>query len=159
MRFPLFLGLAILVAATGCSHKTTVTSTDGTTTVSTSNNGQTATITTKEGSATYGAGAVDTSKLGAPVYPGATAAEGGGMSASTTTGSSAMGAFSTADSFDAVYGWYKAHMPPGSEKMKMSSGGSDVAEFVAGKDADAVAVMISDKDGKTQIVITHNTKK
>ena len=160
MRISILLCLAVTLAATGCgSHKASVTTSDGSTTVSTSDDGKTATVTTKEGTVTEGAGAVDPSKLGAPVYPGATAGE-GGMQMAATTGSSAVAAFSTGDSFEKVYGWYQNHLPSGSEKMKVSAGGQDTAEFVTGDaDKDQVAVMITAKDGRTQIVITHNTKK
>ena len=148
-----------LVFTAACAKKTTTVTTSDGSTVTTSNDNQTATIQTKDGTATYGAGAVDTAKLGAPVYPGASKSE-GGMSVAASNGASAMASFSTGDSFDQVYTWYKGHMPAGAEKMKMSAGGQDTAEFVTGEQSnDQVAVMVTAKDGKTQIVITRNTKK
>ena len=160
MRTSAVFSLAVIVALSGCSHKTTISTGNGTATVTTSQDNKTATIQTKEGTVTLGAGAVDASKLGAPLYPGAKQNEGGAMTVAGGEGGSSVAAFTTEDSFDKVYDWYKGQMPAGSEKMKMSTAAGDMAQFVSGaNDKDQTTVMITSKDNKTSIVISHNTKK
>jgi hypothetical protein len=117
------------------------------------------TVHTKDGDATIG-GSVDTSKLGAPVYPGATTDPNsqGSLSASSNTGSTVIATYQTPDTFDKVYDYYKSQMPAGSEGMKMSMGGISTAAWQVGKDGgpDIVLVQVtSDKDGKVKILISH----
>ncbi|HTA37932.1 MAG TPA: hypothetical protein VK760_02590 [Candidatus Acidoferrales bacterium] len=120
------------------------------------------TVTTKDGTATIGGG-VDPSKLGAPVYPGATIDPDaqGSISAQTPEGSTYIQMFKTPDGFDKVYDFYKAQMPAGSEGMKMSMGGASSATWQVGKDGgpDQVLVQVNaDKTGKVSILITHVIK-
>jgi hypothetical protein len=147
------LGIALALAAlTACSnHK--VYSANGTT-VSTDTSNKTVTVQTSGGTLTMGAN-VDAASLGVPIYTGATQQQGGSMSVTSKQGSGQMAAFETSDSFDKVYAFYKSKMPAGSEKMKVDAGGSSMAEFVTGGDKPGpkTMVMITQKDGKTSIVI------
>lgn len=153
------LALALL-AACGGGHKTTTYNENGQSgSVTTDNSGKTTTYQNDKGEkAVVGQGAVDTSKLGAPVYPGSAAAADNALNVTSKTGTAQMASFTTDDAFDKVYQFYKDKMPAGSEKMKMDSGGSSVAEFVAGEEKTGqTTVMITTKDGKTQILISHGT--
>jgi hypothetical protein len=147
MRISTALCLLSILALTACgSQKATVTK-----------NGSTTTYESTEGKVTVGQGAVDVSKLGAPLYPGASQSEdNASMSVTTSSGSGVIASFSTNDSFDKVYAWYQAQMPKGSEKMHVSQSGSSIAEFLTAENtADQTLVMVSSKDNQTQIVITH----
>jgi len=159
MRAVFIAGLAAVLVA-GCSgHKQTYVTQQGTTTVETNNNNQTVTVNSKEGTSTYGKGAVDPAKLGIPVYPGATTTE-GGISGKTAQGAGEIVALSTKDPFDKVYAWYQQHMPAGSEGMHMSNAGSSVATFKIGKENDKEqrSVMISSEKDKTSILLSHSVK-
>jgi hypothetical protein len=165
--------LAALLMTSACSNKAA--STDASATAAATDapsapadaSGATATpasmsVHTKDGDATIG-GAVDPSKLGAPVYPGATTDPNsqGSLSASTSSGSTVIATFQTPDSFDKVYDFYKAQMPAGSEGMKMSAGGVSTAAWQVGTDGgpDIVLVQVtSDKDGKVRIMMSHVIK-
>lgn len=159
MRIALAFAAAAVVLLAACSNKHTIYTKNGTATVETQNGGQTTTYQSKEGKVTIGKGAVDTSKLGAPVYPGAgQGSDAVAMNVNSKTGSGQMATFTTTDSFDKVYAWYKQQLPKGAEKMKLDSGGSSIAEFVMGEEKTGqTMVMLSAKDGKTQITITHGT--
>lgn len=141
------------LAACGGGQKTTYTTANGTATVT--KNGSTTTYESKEGKVTVGA--VDPSKLGAPVYPGATQTEdNSSISVTSSKGSGTMASFTTADKFPAVEAWYKAHLPKGSEKMDVNEGGNAIADFTMAENTpNQTLVMITGKDGQTQIVITH----
>jgi hypothetical protein len=148
--------VAIVVLVACGAHKTTVTTSSGDATVTQDQNGQSTTVQTKEGTVTVGK-SLDPAALGAPVYPGANTND---ASTVSVTGASAgsMAAFKTTDDFDKVYDFYKSHMPDGSEKMKMASGGTSVAEFQASGADGETAVQISGKPGETDILITHKPK-
>lgn len=149
--------LFAVVALVACgAHKTTVTTSKGDATVTQDQNGQSTTVQTKEGTVTVGK-SVDPAVLGAPVYPGANANDTGTVSV-TGANAGSMAAFRTSDDFDKVYGFYKSHMPGGSEKMKMTSGDSSVAEFQSTGADGETAVQISGKTGETDIIITHKPK-
>ena len=150
------LPVVALIVASACSaHKTTVQTDQGPATVTTSNDNKTTTIESKEGKVTVGSD-IDTSKLGAPLYPGAEKSE-GGYSVQSAQGSGSMGSFKTSDDFDKVYAFYKSKMPQGSEKVKMSNGGESMATFdVQDAKAGETSVMIDSKGaGETAILITH----
>ncbi|HET9030214.1 MAG TPA: hypothetical protein VFN49_08555 [Candidatus Aquilonibacter sp.] len=158
MRVYAALAALMLVAAVGCSHKTTVETDHGPATVTTSNDNKTVTVESKDAKVTVG-GEIDASKLGAPLYPGAEKSE-GSYSMQSAQESGSMATFSTKDDFDKVYEYYKAHMPQGSEKMKMSNGGESVASFsVIDPKKGETSVMITAKDGQTQILISHKDAK
>ncbi len=150
----------IAVLLSGCSHKQTVVTSQGNATVERSNDNQTVTVTSKEGTTTYGKGAVDPAKLGLPLYPGATATVGGIAGHSVLQGSGEVVALSTSDSFDKVYQWYHDHMPAGSETMHMTNAGSSIATFQVGKNTDKEqrAVMITSDKDKTSIMLSHSIK-
>ncbi len=155
MRISAVLCLISVAALAACgSQKTTYTTANGTATVT--KNGGTTTYESKAGKITVGAG-VDLSKLGAPVYPGATQNdENSAMSVSSSKGSGTVAAFSTSDKFSSVEAWYKARLPKGSEKMNANTGDSSIAEFVTSAGTpNQTSVMITTQDGKTQLVITH----
>jgi hypothetical protein len=150
--------LAALLVLSGCSHKTTV-SNDGTT-VTTNGDNQTVTVQGKEGTVTAGKGAVDTAKLGLPIYPGADASQNAGWSGQSKEGSGAMAVLTTKDSFDKVYQWYKSQMPAGSEKMHMTADSGSSAVFQIGKEGDkeTKSVTISGEKDTTTIMLASGTK-
>ena len=146
------LSLAVL-AACGGGEKTTYATANGTGTVT--KNGNTTTYESKEGKVTVGA--VDPSKLGAPLYPGASQTEeNSSISVTSSKGSGTMASFTTTDKFATVEAWYKAHLPKGSEKMNVNEGGGSIAEFTMAENTpNQTLVMITGKGSATQIVITH----
>lgn len=160
MRISAALFAVALIACAGCSsHKTTVETDQGPATVTTSNDNKTTTVETNQGKVTVGAD-VDPSKLNAPVYPGASKNDAGGYSVEGSEGNASMAAFKTSDDFEKVYEYYKAHMPSGSEKMKMASGGESVATFALEDAKGQTTVMITSKTaGETDILITHKDGK
>lgn len=157
MRITAGLSLLCIAALTACGggQKTTYSTANGTATVT--NNGATKTFENKEGKVTVGKGAVDVSKLGAPLYPGASQTEdNASISVTTASGQGTMASFTTTDAFQKVEAWYKAQLPKGSEKMNVNQGGASIAEFVTNENsANQTLVMVSSKDGKTQIIISH----
>ena len=161
MRLISVLCLVLLVGTlTGCSgHKQTIVTKEGGATVETNQSNDTTTITTNEGTAVVGKNAVDLSKLDVPVYPGASS-ESGGLSVQSKEGNQQIAMLTTADSFDKVYEWYKSHMPAGSEKLHMTTGGSSVAQFAIGTESDKSfkSVMITEATGKTAIQIVIGPK-
>jgi len=160
MRIAAILCTLSLLAAAGCGSGKT--SHVGDATVTTSSDDKTTTVSVGDKTVTTGSNAVDASKLGAPVYPGATADENGGsLSFSGSEGSSDTAMFKTPDSFDAVYQYYKAQLPAGSEKMKLAMNGSSTASFQTGDpDKDFVSVTVMAKDGEpgTTLTINHTVK-
>lgn len=155
------VSVALLVCAlTGCSgHKQTIVTKEGGATVETNQTNDTTTITTTKGTAVVGKNAVDLSKLDVPVYPGASS-ESGGLSVQSKEGNQQIAMLTTSDSFDKVYEWYKSHMPAGSEKLHMTSGGSSVAQFAIGTESDKrfKSVMITEATGKTSIQLVVGSK-
>jgi hypothetical protein len=152
-----------LIALAGCSsgHKTTIVTSGGTVTTDTSADSKTTTITTQGATETVGQNAVDPAKLGLPVYPGASTAEGGGWAMQSKTGGGEVVTMTTTDSFDAVEAWYKSKMPAGSETLSMKSGDTSSAMFAVGKEGDPEqrGVMINGEKGKTTIMLTHSVKQ
>jgi hypothetical protein len=148
------------IAFAGCSHKVTVQTSQGTVSVDQGANGST-TIKSNSGEVAIGKGAVDPASLGLPVYPGATQSkDNASVSVSDTSkgGGSQFVILTTTDPFDKVYEYYKGQLPAGSEKMKVSSGDSDVAQFQVGSDKDQKVVMLTGAKDKTTIELTHQTK-
>lgn len=154
-----FVFCIVAILLTGCSHKQTYTTKEGTTTVEGTGSNQTVTIHSKEGTATYGKAAVDPAKLGIPVYPGATTTE-GSMAGTSAQGSGEVVTLSTTDSFDKVYSWYQAHLPAGSQKMHMSTDSGSVASFEVGENSkEQRSVMITSEKDKTSILLSHSVKR
>ena len=156
MRVLSGVALAALVIVAGCSAKKTVYNSDGSTVTSDSGN-KTVTVQSSAGTLTMGQSAVDASKLGVPVYPGATQSQ-GGFAYNGSHGSGQMTSLTTSDGFDKVYAWYKSRLPADAEKMKSSSGDSSFAEFVTGAEGSPhTTVMISSKGTQTSIVLSKGT--
>jgi len=164
MRFSSqLLALAALAFVAACSsHASDQSSSAGATAAATAaasegseaTPGQGTTITTDKGQVTIG-GSVDPAKLGVPVYPGATQAE-GGMSVNSASGSGSVTQFKTNDAFDKVYDFYKSKLPGDSEKMKM---GSSMAMFtIKNADSSDTLVQITAGQGVTAVTITHSLK-
>lgn len=154
------VAMAVLMVLAACSSSKKVYSGNGTT-VTTDSNEKTVTVRSSEGTMTMGKGVVDAASLGVPIYAGATQDE-GAFSVTGAKGSAQMIAFTTSDSFENVYQFYHSKMPAGSEKMKVDSGDSSVAEFVTGSDKPGevqTMVMISKKGDKTAIVVTKGTNE
>ena len=154
----LSLAAAVLVIAPGgaCTKHTTTVET-GSGTVTTSGDAKTTTIQGKDATAVVGANAVDPAKLGVPIYPGAVQQE-GSIAVAGKEGGGAMVSFKTADAFDKVYDFYKSKLPADAQSMKSESGNESVAQFHVGTSAEGTAVMISAKQGETDIIITRATK-
>lgn len=151
------LSLAVALTACGSHRTTTIQTSDGTATVTTSQDNKNVTVQTKEGTTSIGQ-SVDAGKLGAPVYPGAQANSQGAITSSTDKGTSVMAGFKTSDPFAKVEAFYKQQLPAGSEKMNLTSNHSSMASFqLGGSDAsDQVAVQVtSSKPDETDILITH----
>lgn len=162
MRLSVLCVIAASLSLCACGgHKsTTVYTGSDNATVTTTDDNKTTTVETKEGTYTAGKDAVDVTKLAIPVYPGANKSDdSGGYSMSGKEGSAQVVMLTTPDSFDKVYAWYKAQLPKGAETMKVSNGGTDMAQFATGVQSnDQSTVMIEAKDGKTQILISHQQK-
>jgi hypothetical protein len=152
-----------IIALAGCSsgHKTSVETNGGTVTTETSADQKTTTVTSQGSTVKMGQGAVDPAKLGLPVYPGATAADGGSWAMQSKEGGGEMVTLTTTDAFDKVEAWYKSKLPAGSEAMNMTSGDSSSAVFKIGKEADSdqSSVLINGEKDKTTITLTHQAKK
>jgi hypothetical protein len=151
--------VAALVAVTACGgHKTTY-SANGTT-VTTDEANKTTTVTTGQGSTTVGTGAVDTSKLGVPMYPGATTAGNGEISTQTGQGTGEMVTFKTVDDFSKVEAYYKSRLPAGAEKINMTLNDGSMAEFQIGDQTTALmtVVTVTGKQGETDILVSSRTK-
>jgi hypothetical protein len=152
-----------LIALAGCSsgHKTTVVTNGGTVTTDTSADSKTTTITTQDSSMKVGQNAVDPAKLGLPVYPGASTAEGGGWAMQSKSGGGEVVTLTTTDSFDTVEAWYKSKMPADSETLNMKTGDTASAIFAEGKEGDKEqrSVMINGEKDKTTIMLSHSVKQ
>jgi hypothetical protein len=173
MKFALGWLIAAGVALTACSHDASATnaaasptssSDSSTVTVHDANgdtvtsSGKTVTVQSSGGTSSLAGGPVDPAKLGAPVYPGATANANGSLSAVTPKSATYVASFNTPDDFEKVYGFYKAQMPAGSEQLKAIVGADSAARFQTGDaDKDQVTVNISTKAGATTIAIAHIT--
>jgi hypothetical protein len=156
----IWAALAAAIALAGCATSKHTYSANGTT-VTTDNTQNTVTVRASGETMTVGNGVVDASKLGVPIYAGAKQEE-GGYSITGAKGEAQMASFATPDSFDRVYAFYHSKMPAGSEKMKVDSGDSSIAEFVVGNGAPGsrqTVVMISKKGTGTSIVVTKGTNR
>lgn len=160
MRGVALVLMAAVIVLAGCSSSKKVYSGNGTT-VTTDTNDKTVTVQSSEGTMKMGKDVVDPASLGVPIYAGATQDE-GALSVTGAKGSAQMTAFTTPDSFDKVYDFYKSKMPAGSQKMKIDEGDSSVAEFVTGSEKPGdvqTMVMISKKGDKTSIVVSKGTNE
>lgn len=78
-----------------------------------------------------------------PNYPGST------QVMSTTANGVTSSVSTTKDGFDAVYGWYKAHLPANAEQERATIGGAEEAVFKIGDSA----VSVTSANGQTEINI------
>jgi hypothetical protein len=161
MAVSVCLFAAVLAACTG--KKTTVSTPGGNVTVEQGPNGQsTTTIKSGQGEVKFGKGAVDPASIGLPLYPGATQSDEGSMSLSHSANGEGgqVLVMTTGDDFDKVYDFYRSQMPAGSEKLKMSSGGSQMASFQVGDTGakDSKSVVIRASNGKVTIELLRSTK-
>jgi hypothetical protein len=159
-RFGVFTLALLVVGGVACSkgRSTTVSTGNGTATVTQSQDNQTTTVTSKEGTMIAGKNAVDPATLGVPVYTGATQQE-GGYSITDAQGGGQVVALKTPDAFDKVYAFYKSQLPPSAETMKTESNGSAYALFRVGTDKNGATIVLEQKQGDatTTIVITKAT--
>lgn len=159
-RFAIAVALTLAVCACTDAHKSTVTTGNGAATVTTNEDNNTTTVQTKEGTFKTGKGAVDLVSLAVPIYPGAAASESGGYAMSGKQGNAQVVSLTSNDDFARVYAWYKAQMPAGSEKMRITSGATRMAEFALGENTkDTRTVMIQAQQRRTSILISHNVKR
>ncbi len=161
MRWRSTIALLLLsLVLVSCSSKKTIQTQQGTTTVETNPLHNTVKVTSQQGTAIIGRGAVDPKALSLPLYPGAIAAQTGGMAATTKEGTSHVVSLTTKDPFNQVYQWYKGHMPAGSEQLHMEAASGSIATFLIGKegDPDQRSVQIQANQGTTTILLSHITK-
>ena len=161
MRWHSLIAVSLAVLALeACSSKKVIQTQTGTTTIETNALHNTVKVTSKQGTAVIGKGAVDPSALGLPFYPGAISSQTGGMAATTQEGSSHVVSLTTKDPFDQVYQWYKGHMPAGSEQLHMEAASGSIATFLIGKqgDRDQRSVQIQASQNTTTILLSHITK-
>jgi hypothetical protein len=151
--------LAMLCVLTACSsHKATVVTSNGVETVTSTGTDadKKVTIQSKDSTMTFGQGAIDESKLGVPIYPGATNKSDGGYDVSSSKGSQQAASFETPDGFEAVYNFYKSHLPAGSQQIKMDEGESEIATFQIGTTTSPTTISVQiagKKAGDTAIAI------
>lgn len=160
MKRLLIVAIATLIALCACSTTRRVYTANGAT-VTTDTRQKTVTVQSSDGTMRMGKDVVDVTSLGAPVYTGA-AQDDSGLSVIGAKGSAQMAAFTTPDSFQKVYTFYKGKMPTGSQKMKVDAGDASVAEFVTGNSKAGemqTMVMISKRGVNTAIVITRGNQK
>jgi len=159
-RFGIFVLALLVVGGVACSkgRSVTVSTGNGTATVSQSQDNQTTTVTTKEGTMIAGKNAVNPATLGVPIYAGATQQEGGYSITGPQGGGQAL-ALTTSDAFDKVYAFYKSQLPRSAETMKTESNGTAYALFRVGNDKNGTTIMLERKQGDptTTIVITKAT--
>jgi hypothetical protein len=120
-----------------------------------SGNGEGVTLNTPGGTLTAGKSAknLTETEVGAPIYPGSAANE-GGLNIKTSGGSMSTTVFTTSDSPEQVIAFYKEKL--GTEASVVES--SDGAVLTAGhSDSEGVMVTVSrdSSSGKTQITVTH----
>lgn len=118
-------------------------------------NGDGVTLNTPGGSFSTGKSSktLSEAEVGAPIYPGAAAGE-GGLNIKTAAGSMSTTLFTTSDSPEQVLEFYKSKLGNEATVAESSSG----AVLTLGRhDNEGVMVTISKEDssGKTQITITH----
>jgi len=150
MRFSLILVLvATFTLLPACAKKST---SSGPVSIQEQNGVRQVTVKGSEGTTQIGEGVVDPNTLGLPVYPGAVPSKGGSFSSHTKQGGAQIVTIETNDPFEKVYAFYKANMPPGSEKMKV---GQSMATFQvsSGKDSSRKGVSVATYQGKTEITL------
>jgi len=101
-------------------------------------------------------------KLGAPIYPGAHRNDQGTFTSVNARERHVIAGFTTAEPFDKVYAFYKAQLPPGSERLTIDKSNGSVANFrfVDAGAANVVTVYVTQsKPGETNILIARVSRK
>ena len=115
------------------------------------------TINTPNGSMTAGTASNFTAEeLGAEIYPGAQAVQ-GGMRMNLPTGSIVSGAFETSDSKDQVLTFYKSKF--GSDASVFDGGNSAMISLKKGEHETVMVTISAASDGKTKVSIVHTKNK
>jgi hypothetical protein len=91
--------------------------------------------------------------LGTDIYPGA---ESGNLRMNLPSGSMVSATYLTSDSKDRVMDFYKSRF--GSQATSMEFGGTSILSMKK-SDHDVVSITLTDRNGKTQIQISHTTQK
>ncbi|HEV2909288.1 MAG TPA: hypothetical protein VGX02_08415 [Candidatus Eremiobacteraceae bacterium] len=168
MRFGAALMLVAMIALLpACAKKSTTengpAATAGATTAAATpeSSVQQATVQTNQGKVVMGKDAVDPSKLGLPVYPGATPSDAGSFSIQGKDSSAQAVTIETHDPFDKVVAFYKANMPAGTQSFQASSGSEASAQFVTAKsnDKSQKQVVISQSNGVVKITLLVGTNQ
>lgn len=133
---------ALAALTVGCSH--------GSSNAPAAGGSTTAGSATTAGDSTTANAATDV-----PVYPGAQLEAAGSNAGFGSTAASGK-AYTTSDSFDTVYDWYKKNLPAGSEESRVTTP-TNAAVFAVGTAGDryGITVETSPMGGKTMIVIGH----
>ena len=154
---------AALCAATlaSCSSRKTVETNQGTTTIETNALHNTMKVSSGQGVALIGRGAVDPADLGLPLYPNILRRRTGASLSHSPRETTHQVSLVTKDSFEDVYAWYRRHMPAGSEQTHMDAPGGSVASFLIGRlsDKDQKSVLIQETQDATTIMLTHTVAK
>lgn len=95
-------------------------------------------------------------ELGTDIYPGAVAAKSGNLRMNLPTGSMVSATYLTPDSKDKVMDFYKTRF--GSQATSMDFGGTSILSMKK-SDHDVISITLTDRNGKTQIQISHTTQK
>jgi hypothetical protein len=115
------------------------------------------TINTPNGSMSATTGSNFTAEeLGADIYPGAQATQ-GGMRMNLPTGSIVSGAFETSDSKDQVLTFYKSKF--GSDASVFDGGNSAMISMKKGEHESVMVTISAAHDGKTKVSIVHTKNK
>jgi hypothetical protein len=110
------------------------------------------TASAKPGEIITGSGSIDTSKLGAPIYPGASQGKAGSLALAAGTGAepeNISGAtFTTPDSFDKVLNFYKDKLGPDAKILQYNSEGEHhaIVDTTSPDHTNMIGIRISRKD-------------
>jgi len=152
------LAAVAIAALAACSHGSASSSASASPgdIASPSDTASSITVQTNQGAVTIGKDA-DTSKIGAPQYPGAETNSGGSVAVQGGSASGeAMVTSKTSDSFDKVYGFYKQQLPANSEKSKTELPNVSQATFqFVTSDGLQTSVIVTGRANETDIIITH----
>ena len=95
-------------------------------------------------------------ELGTDIYPGAVPAKSGNLRMNLPSGSMISATYLTPDSKDKVMDFYKTRF--GSQATSMDFGGTSILSMKK-SDHDVISITLMDRNGKTQIQISHTTQK
>jgi hypothetical protein len=114
------------------------------------------TFSDKSGTVKIGQGAVDPSSLGVPLYPGAIQDPSSSSSSRAADGSTEITTLTTADAYNKVDAWYKAHLPADAQATHIDVGAESTSSFQWARDngRESRVVTISTNHGKPLITIS-----